>query len=108
DRSLGERGTRGPGHAADGPEERDERGQVVRSHVEERAAARLVVEGRVRVPVFVAVAEHGGRRGDRFADRAVVDQLAAGVQTGAEERIGRTADAYPFRPCPLEEAAAIL
>src|ERR1700722_8409806 len=37
-------------YGIDGPDQIDQRGQVVRSHVEHRAGAWLVIEGRIRVP----------------------------------------------------------
>ena len=53
------------GDAHDRPEQGDEAGQVVGAHVEQRAAARLVVEGGGRVPALVARGGpvHGGADG---------------------------------------------
>ena len=42
------------GHPLDRADQRDERGEIVRSHIKHRAAARLVVEVGVRMPALVA------------------------------------------------------
>ena len=51
------------GHALDRAQQGDQRGQVVRAHVEHRAAADLVVELGIRMPALVAVADHERGRG---------------------------------------------
>ena len=71
----------------------DEGGEVVGTHVEERAAALLIVEVGVGVPGLGAVTEHVGEGGDGFADGAGVDDLAGGLDAAAEDGVGRAADA---------------
>ena len=72
------------GDARDRPEQVDEVGDVVGPHVEHRAAARGVVEGRARVPALVAGAHEEGGAGDRLADRALVDRACG--RSGARRR----------------------
>ena len=68
-------------------------GEVVRPHVEQRPAAGLIVERRVRVPGFRPAPHHEGGAGHRLAHRAVVDQLAHGLVAAAEERVRGAAGA---------------
>ncbi|MGC4033329.1 MAG: hypothetical protein QM754_16680 [Tepidisphaeraceae bacterium] len=79
---------------------------VVRPHVEHRAAAGLEEERRVRVPVLVAAADHERGEADRLADQAVVDDLARRLQARAEEGIRRAADAEVSRLTVGDEFAA--
>src|SRR5688572_26959987 len=46
------------------------------------------------MPALVAVAEHEGVRPDRLADSAIIDELPAGLECGAEERVGSAANQY--------------
>ncbi len=80
------------GHAGDRAERLDERGQVVRAHVEQRSGTGLVEEVRVGVPAVRAGVLHHHGRGERRADRAGLDRPADGLQAGAEERVGRAAE----------------
>jgi hypothetical protein len=48
------------------------------------------------MPALVPVTRHKGRRADRLADPAVVDELAAGLDAAAEEGVRRAADAHAF------------
>src|SRR5262245_46908044 len=75
--------TRG-GDAGDRAQELDQRGQVVRPEVEERAGACLEEEGRVRVPVLRARRLEQGQTGDGPPDRAVVHASEARLERGAE------------------------
>ena len=85
DRRASLRGVRR--HAGDPrhrPEQVDEVGDVVGRHVEHRPAARLVVEGRVRVPALVAGAHEEGGAG-RPARRSR-PRRSAGGRSGARRR----------------------
>ena len=92
DHSLGERDARRPGDPPYGSHQGRERGEVVGPHVEHRAGARLKEEVRVRVPVLGAVAEHERRHGDGLAYDPLVHDLAAGLQSAAEEGVRGAAD----------------
>ena len=59
------------------------------------------------MPALRAVAGHKRHRCDRLADRAVVDQLAAGLQPAAQEGVGRAADAQPFLPRQSQGGGAV-
>ena len=74
----------------------DERGDEVWPHVEKRAAAFEVNEGRVGVPAFGAGRQHERRAGERLADPAVIDELARGLQAGAQDGVRRAAQAQAF------------
>ena len=58
------------------PEQGDERGQVVRAHVEHRAAARSEKERRVRMPALDRAGRERGEGGHRPADAAGLDRRA--------------------------------
>ena len=75
------------------PEQRNQRSQIVRPHIEHRPAALFVIESGIRMPALMTVAHHEGRCPDRLADRALVDQLAAGLQSATQKRVRRRA--YP-------------
>ncbi|OQA29749.1 MAG: hypothetical protein BWY59_00103 [Verrucomicrobia bacterium ADurb.Bin345] len=85
-----------PSNAA---EHQRQRGDVVRAHVQMRAAAGLIVERGVRVPPLVPprAPERGG--GERPSDPARFDGGAGGLYAGAEHRIRRAPDrqAAPVR-----------
>ena len=49
------------------------------------------------MPVLMSAAHHEARCGYRCADRAVIDQLPAGLDAAAEERLRRAGNAQPFR-----------
>ena len=93
DHALREGDLAGAGDARYRAEQVDQRGDVVGAHVQHRTAARLVEEGRVRVPVFVTVANHERGRCNGSADPAIVNQFATGLQAAAEEGVRRAADA---------------
>ena len=97
--------TRLTDHRRHRPQEGDERGHVVRPHVEQRAAARFVVEVGIRMPVLVTRAHERRSRGDRFADEAIVDGLARGLDAGAEYRVGRAAHPDAGHPRRIEHGA---
>ena len=100
DRPLGagaRRDARDPCNRAD---QVHESGDVVGAHVEHRAATFGVVEGRVRMPALMAGAHEEGAAGNGPADRALVDELAAGLMRAAEEGVGRAADAQRRAPSP--------
>ena len=71
--------SRNRGHAA---EQVDQGRQVIRPHIEKRAAAPLVVKIGVGMPALMAAADHEGRRPHRLPDIAAVNQAAAGLQPG--------------------------
>src|ERR687894_395147 len=92
DHPLGEANPGRARDAAHGSDERRKRGEVVGAHIEHGACAVLVEESGVRVPILGPVAQHVGRRGDGFADSALVDKLAARLQATAEEGVGGTSE----------------
>ena len=91
-----------------GPSSLQQRGEVVRPHVEHRPAAGGVVELRRGVPPLVAAAEHVGRKRDGPADRAVVDQFPRGLDARAHEGVGRAADAHAVVRRPLQQRLGVL
>ena len=95
DRALGEGDPRRAGDPPHRPQQRDERRQVVRPHVEERTAAAPVVEVGRGMPPLVPVVEHERGRRHRLADGAVVDQRRG---TSATRRRGT---------CPAPRRAAV-
>ncbi len=95
DQPLGERHAGRAGDAADRADQVDQRRQVVRPHVEHRAAADVVIELRIGVPALVAVTRHERRGRDRFADHAVVNQLAARLDAAAEKRVRGATEQQP-------------
>ena len=86
----------------------DQRGQVIGAHIEEGAAAGLIVVVGIGVPRFVAVTDDECGRRHGFTDPSVVDELAAGLQPGAEEGIGSGAYAKPLLARKREHGPAIL
>src|ERR671914_427206 len=92
DRTLGERDARRPGDPPHGPHQGRERGEVVGPHVEHRASARLKIEVRVRMPVLRTVAKHERRYGDGLSDDPLVHDLAARLETAAEEGVWGATD----------------
>src|SRR5215217_676792 len=70
---------RGAGHSPHRTQERDECGQVVRPHVEQRPATRLIVEIGLWVPPLMAGDEHERRRRHRLTDGTLVDELTTGL-----------------------------
>ncbi len=99
-RALWERDSRGACHAHHRSQEGYQGSQVIGTEIEQGSAARLVKEGRVGVPGLRSVVEEKGSGAHRFSDSSFVDQLAAGLQTGAQEVSG----AQPTRS-PLSCAA---
>src|ERR671916_864210 len=91
-RTLGERDACRPGDPPHGPHQGRERGEVVGSHVEHRASARLEVEVRVRMPVLGAVAKHERRYGDGLSYDPLVHDLATRLETAAEEGVWGATD----------------
>src|SRR5688572_12639431 len=88
DRASREGGARHRGYTSYRAHETYQGREIVRPHVEQGAAALFVIELRRGMPAFVAVAEHEGVASDRLAYRAVVDQLATGLQPGPEKGVG--------------------
>ena len=107
DQAFAPRARGDAGDALDRAEQVDEIGDVVGAHVEHRAAAGGIVERRARMPALMSRAHEERRAGDRRADRALVDQLAAGLVGAAEKRIGRAADAHALRLRRSDELAAL-
>ena len=98
---------REPGDPADGPEQGDDRGQVVRAHVQERAGAVREELLGVRVPGVRAADEHRRADGERLADRTLVDQGAARLEGAAQEDVRRAADPQPELVGQSEELEAL-
>ena len=87
----------------DRPEQRDQRGHVVRPHVHERPAAGHVVEVRVRVPALVARGDHGRGREHRRTDEPVVDRLARGLHARPQDGVRGAPDEHPGGPGRVEQ-----
>ena len=80
----------------DGTEDIDERSHIIRSHIEHRTAADVVVESGVRMPAFVSVSTHERRSSDRSADFPRVQCLPRGLDTRAEKGVGCRSDTELF------------
>jgi hypothetical protein len=108
DRSLvcGPRGR--AGDALGRAQKRHQRRQVVRPHVEQRAAAAAVEEGGLGVPVLVAGGGPRRRRADRAADPAVVERRAGSLQARPQERVRRSADAQALALGGREDAPGLV
>jgi hypothetical protein len=91
DGPLGPEPARRADDRLDRAQQRHQRMDVVRAHVQQRAAAGDVVEVRLRMPALVPGRDHRGRRRDRGADQAVVDRRAGRLRAGAEHRVRRGA-----------------
>ena len=90
------------GHADDAfhrAKQIDERRDVVRPHVEQRAAAMLVVEAGRGMPMLMAVVQHEGVACDDASDHPVVQQHASELMAAAHERVRSATDmqSFPFR-----------
>jgi len=59
------------------------------------------------MPALRSVPRHERDRRDGDADRAIVDELAAGLQAAAEERIGRATHTQPLFGCQLHRALPV-
>ena len=68
----------------------------------------LIEEIGLWVPPLVTGDEHERRRRHRLADGALVDELAAGLQSAAEERVRRGAEAQASRPSRLDQPLPVL
>ena len=79
---------------------------VIGAHVHHGAAAPLVIKFRVRMPGFVAMADHGALRADHISDHAVVDELAAGLNARAHESIRCAAHVQAGFPGQFNELVA--
>jgi hypothetical protein len=82
-----------PGHPGDGSEEVDQRAEVVGAHVQQRAAAGLIVELGRGMPTLVARGGPLHLRGDRFANKARIEYLPGRLDAGTEHRVRRAAQA---------------
>ncbi len=92
-------GARARGDARDAchrPEQVDEIGDVIGAHVEHRAAAAEIVEGRARVPAFMARAHEEGGSADSAARSS--PRRGIGARSGARRR----------ETCPAPSRAARL
>ena len=97
DGAFREGNARGAGDALNRAKHIHERGQVVRPHVEHRPAAGFVVELRRGMPHLMPPPHHKGRHRDRFANRAAVNHLSAGLMSAAQKRVrerSRFADSF--------------
>ena len=72
--------------------------EIIRTHVEDRSAARLEEEARVRMPVLHAMRHQRTRAGQDGSDLAAIDQLAGQPAAGAEERVRRATE---FQSAPV-------
>ena len=84
---------RASGHCRDRfhrAEQRNQCGQVVRAHVQSRAAARTIVERNIGMYKFPAMAQHGHLTAGDSADGSCVNLLAHGLEAASEEGIGCT------------------
>ncbi len=74
-------------HRGDRTEQGHQRRQVVRAHVQERSAARLVVEVGIGMPSFVSRDDHGGGGRDRRADQVVVHGFSSRLDARTEHGV---------------------
>ena len=98
------------GHRRDpdgGAEELDEGGHVVRPHVEQWSRTPFVEDPGVGVPELGSGAHHEGGGGERRPDGARLDGGCGGLEAGAEERVGGTAEAEPGRVGEIDEALGL-
>ena len=91
----------------DRAEQVDQHGQVVGPHVEHRAAAGLIVELRIGMPVLHAAPHHEGGAGHRLADGALIHQPARPPAGGAEESVRRRAEQQAALRRLGDKAAAV-
>ena len=92
-------GKRNLGRAADPgdrPEQGGQGGQVIGTHVKHGTGAGLIKEVGVGVPGFGATTHHKGGGADGATNPAVIDEFAAGLQTGTEEGVRSATDAHAF------------
>src|SRR6185369_16746338 len=92
DEAFTEGGGRRPANPRDRPEEIDQRGDIVRAHVEHWATALLVEKLRIRMPVLVTVGEREREGCDGTANESIVDGLARSLDASAKKSIGGAAD----------------
>ena len=79
-------------HTLHRPQKVDQRGDVIGSHVHNRASAGLVEELGRGVPAFGPVGLNGGIACGDLTNRALVQNGAGLLMRAAQKRIGRTAD----------------
>ena len=105
DDALREADARHGQHALHGPDQVDEGGEVVRRHVEDRAAARLEEELRIGMPVLHPVRHQERRSRQDPSDGAVVDELAGEAPARRRGRCpGRSRGAGRGPPPPATRA----
>ena len=92
DETLGPGSGRNAADARHRPEEIDEVGDIIGSHVEHRAAAGEVIEAGIGMPALMARAHEERRAADRPADQPFVDGAARGLVGAAEKRVRRAAE----------------
>ena len=92
-RDLDARHPADPLHRA---EKVQQRGEIVRPHVEHRSAAFFIIKLRIRVPMLVPAAHHERGERDRLADQPVIDRLAGRLNARAHECVRRAPDAKVF------------
>src|SRR4029077_20062643 len=98
-------------HAGDAPdwaEQADERGDVVRPHIEERAAAGLVEEPRIWMPVLGAATEHESRSCQRFTEFALADEAKTGLDSRPQKSVWRAPDLEAVGRCRVQDAATVV
>src|SRR6266568_3154071 len=83
DHAFGEGNARGAGDAPDRTDHRDQRSQVVRSHIEEWSGTGLIEEIRIGMPAFGSMAHHKARSCYRRADGSSIYQIDAGLDAAA-------------------------
>ena len=93
-----------PGDARDGSDEVDQRGDVVRPHVEHRTAAGGVVEGGIRMPALVTGTHEEGRASHRLG-RSRLRRRACGRSGGRHRERCRAHSRRAGRACRQLRAA---
>lgn len=105
DDPLGEGHRRAASQTTGATEQREKRGQIVRTHVEHRAAAALVIKLGIGMPALVASAGHVRRSADRPSDHTLSDQIETGLDSGTEKRVRSAAQKETFTFSQADELA---
>ena len=81
---------------------------VIRAHVEHRAATDLVEKCGVRVPRFRAAGHHERRAAENFSDPSIVHHFPCGLESGSEKGVRCAAHKQPLFPGKVDHFFGIL
>src|SRR5579883_742227 len=90
--------------AADRSKHRDQRSEVIWSHIKEWPRAGLVEKRGIRMPVLHAVIQQEGCSRYRCANRSIIDQPNACLQALTQKGVGRAAYAQVLRGCSSQDS----